>query len=94
MPFAQRKKLVERSNKKKRAKETSTSSGAAGSGSSSSSSSEIVAGATVCLRSAPLYNAGSIAFTEVNGVPKVGQLLESAWALSDTCRFRIRPPGR
>ncbi|GFO10305.1 E3 ubiquitin-protein ligase ubr5 [Plakobranchus ocellatus] len=91
MPFAQRKKLVERSNKKKRAKETSTSSGAVGGGSSSSA--EIVAGATVCLRSAPLYNAGSIAFTEVNGVPKVGQLLESAWALSDSCRFRIRPPG-
>lgn len=95
MPFAQRKKLVERSNKKKRAKETSASSGPSGGAgsSSSSSSSEIVAGATVCLRSAPLYNAGSIAFTEVNGVPKVGQLLESAWALSDTCRFRIRPPG-
>ncbi|GFS00247.1 ubiquitin protein ligase E3 component n-recognin 5 [Elysia marginata] len=93
MPFAQRKKLVERSNKKKRAKETSASSGSGGGSGSSLSSSEIVAGATVCLRSAPLYNAGSIAFTEVNGVPKVGQLLESAWALSDTCRFRIRPPG-
>ncbi|CAL1532111.1 unnamed protein product [Lymnaea stagnalis] len=81
MPFAQRKKLVERSNKKKKAKETSTAS------------SEIVAGATVCLRSAPLYHAGAIAFTEINGVPKVGQLLESAWALSDGCRFRIRQPG-
>ncbi|BFZ21562.1 hypothetical protein BsWGS_24601 [Bradybaena similaris] len=80
MPFAQRKKLVERSSKKKKAKETLMSS-------------EIVAGATVCLRSAPLYNAGAIAFTEISGVPKVGQLLESAWALSDTCRFRIRQPG-
>ncbi|XP_059176788.1 E3 ubiquitin-protein ligase UBR5-like isoform X3 [Physella acuta] len=80
MPFAQRKKLVERSSKKKKAKETSTAS-------------EIVAGATVCLRSAPLYNAGTIAFAEINGVPKVGQLLESAWVLGDACRFRIRQPG-
>ena len=82
MPFAQRKKLVERSNKKKKAKETT------------SSSSEIVAGATVCLRSAPLYNAGAIAFAEIHGVPKVGQLLEAAWTLGDSCRFRIKQPGR
>ncbi|KAK6960404.1 E3 ubiquitin-protein ligase UBR5 [Biomphalaria glabrata] len=81
MPFAQRKKLVERSSKKKKAKE------------SSAAASEIVAGATVCLRSAPLYNAGAIAFTEINGVPKVGVLLESAWTLTEPCRFRIRQPG-
>ena len=81
MPFAQRKKLVERSSKKKAAKDTV-------------SSAEIVVGATVCMRSAPLYNAGATAFAEIHGVPKIGQLLEAAWTLGDSCRFRIKHPGR
>lgn len=43
----------------------------------------------VCLRSSPMYHSGALAFATVDGVPKVGQLLESAWSLSDTCRFKI-----
>lgn len=36
-----------------------------------------------------MYHSGALAFATVDGVPKVGQLLESAWSLSDTCRFKI-----
>ena len=28
------------------------------------------------------------------GVPKVGQLLNSAWSLTDTCRFKILQPPK
>lgn len=36
-----------------------------------------------------MYQPGAIGFTISNGVPKVGQLLNSAWDLSDVCRFKI-----
>ncbi|KAL8591738.1 hypothetical protein ACOMHN_032280 [Nucella lapillus] len=83
MPFAQRKKLLEktRSRKKKTKESTATVN------------SEIVAGSTVCLRSTPLYSGGATAFSYVNGVPKVGYLIDSAWLLSDSCRFRIKGPN-
>ena len=48
----------------------------------------------VCLRSTPLYHAGAMAFAYINGVPKVGYLVDSAWLLSDSCRFRIKAPNR
>jgi E3 ubiquitin-protein ligase EDD1 len=38
-----------------------------------------------------MFHAGAVAFTTVDGTPKVGQLLESAWSLNDTCRFKIKP---
>ncbi|KAJ8321996.1 hypothetical protein KUTeg_000467 [Tegillarca granosa] len=81
MPFAQRKKLVEKTKKKK-----SKDSG---------SCSDVVAGSLVCLRSSPMYHAGALGFATIDGVPKVGQLLESAWSLSDHCRFKLlkTPPS-
>ncbi len=63
--------------------------------SKSSESGEIAVGSQVCMRNAPMYQAGSIGFTVAGGVPKVGQLLSAAWNIDDTCRFRIvQPPKR
>lgn len=82
MPFAQRKRLLEKNrSRKKKTKDTA------------SNNSDIVAGSTVCLRSTPIYSGGALAFTYVNGVPKVGYLADSAWLISEFCRFRIRPPN-
>lgn len=36
-----------------------------------------------------MYQPGAIGFTISNGVPRVGQLLNSAWDLTDMCRFKI-----
>ncbi|KAH3897177.1 hypothetical protein DPMN_021362, partial [Dreissena polymorpha] len=80
MPFGQRKKILERTRTKKKKSKCS------------SAQSDITTGSLVCLRTAPMYYAGAIAFTTVDGTPKVGQLLESAWSLNDTCRFKIRHP--
>ena len=47
------------------------------------------------MRKAPIYHAGSIGYTVSGGIPKVGQLLNSAWNITDTCRFKmIQPPKR
>ena len=47
------------------------------------------------MRKAPMYHAGSIGFTVAGGIPNVGQLLNSAWNITDTCRFKIiQPPKR
>jgi E3 ubiquitin-protein ligase EDD1 len=35
-----------------------------------------------------------IKFFLAGGVPKVGQLLNSAWSLTDTCRFKILQPPK
>lgn len=71
--------------------EKARSKGKKGKGSSGgSSTSDILAGMQVCLRSSPIYHIGAIAFTTVDGVPKVGQLMEAAWTLQETCRFKIR----
>lgn len=56
---------------------------------SSASSAELTVGSQVCMKNSPMYQPGAIGFTISNGVPKVGQLLNSAWDLSDTCRFKI-----
>ena len=44
----------------------------------------------VCLRSSPMYHHGAVGFNVVDGAPKVGTLMSSAWSLNDTCRFKIR----
>lgn len=43
------------------------------------------------LRSQPLYEAGSVGFRLVAGTAQLGELMESAWTLNETCRFRLRP---
>ncbi|XP_047482711.1 E3 ubiquitin-protein ligase hyd-like isoform X2 [Penaeus chinensis] len=55
--------------------------------------SEITEGVQVGMRSSPMYHPGALAFSTSGGVPKIGQLLNAAWNLSDTCRFKILPPG-
>lgn len=102
-PFSHRKKLIEKvkndrtkSNRTKSAGSTPfTASSSSGNNSSSSSSkeSEIVQGALVCMRSCPIYQNGSIGFTTVGGVPKVGQLVNSAWKITDSCSFRVLSPA-
>ncbi|ESO86003.1 hypothetical protein LOTGIDRAFT_129991 [Lottia gigantea] len=83
MPFAQRKKMLEKmKSKKKKTKDSA----------SGSSNTEIVAGSLVCLRSAPIYLVGNLGFTTVDGIPKIGELMSCAWSLADTCRFKIRKP--
>ena len=82
MPFGQRKKMVERTKTKKKKSKDTTSFTSFG-------TSDVVMGSLVCLRSSPMYHIGALAFTSVDGVPKVGQLMESAWSLNDTCRFKI-----
>lgn len=57
--------------------------------SSNSNASELTVGAQVCMKNSPMYQPGAIGFTISNGVPKVGQLLNSAWDLTDICRFKI-----
>lgn len=42
------------------------------------------------MRVAPMYQSGSIGFTVSGGIPKVGQLLNSAWNLTDKCRFKVK----
>ena len=79
MPFDQRKKMIEKS----RTKGKRTKNGAL-------SAPEVVTGCQVCLRNSPIYHAGAVAFRITDGIPKVGQLLEAAWSLSDTCRFKIK----
>ncbi|KAJ9581588.1 hypothetical protein L9F63_023235, partial [Diploptera punctata] len=43
----------------------------------------------------PMYHPGAIGFTISGGVPKVGQLLNAAWYLTDLCRFKLitAPPS-
>lgn len=50
---------------------------------------EIYVGTQVCMKNSPMYQPGAIGFTISNGVPRVGQLLNAAWDLSDICRFKL-----
>ena len=68
---------------------TAPPAGAAGTAAPSSGAEEITVGSQVCQRKVPMYYSGSIGFTVAGGVPKVGQLLDSAWNITDTCRFKI-----
>nr|XP_006821041.1 PREDICTED: LOW QUALITY PROTEIN: E3 ubiquitin-protein ligase UBR5-like [Saccoglossus kowalevskii] len=79
LPFTQRKKILEKTRTKSKKPRVS-----------SSSKSNIVVGTQVCLISKPLFHSGALAFTVVGGMPKVGELQESAWNLSEICRFKIR----
>ena len=36
-----------------------------------------------------MYYPGAIGFTTVNGEPKVGELLDKAWTITEKCRFKI-----
>ena len=88
LPVAQRKKLLDKYSSKKKSLEGSGKKASKDHhrSSKSSSSGEISVGSQVCLSTAPLYQAGSIGYTCVGGIPKVGQLLNSAWNITDTCR--------
>ena len=95
LPVAQRKKLLDKySSKKKTLESSGKKSSKDHHRSSKSSSGEITVGSQVCLSTAPLYQAGSIGYTCVGGIPKVGQLLNSAWNITDTCRFKIIQPPK
>ncbi|XP_062562210.1 E3 ubiquitin-protein ligase hyd isoform X2 [Armigeres subalbatus] len=50
---------------------------------------EVTVGAQVCMKNSPMYQHGAIGFTISNGVPKVGQLLNAAWDLTNICRFKL-----
>ncbi|CAG2112429.1 unnamed protein product, partial [Medioppia subpectinata] len=78
-PYSHRKKLWEKVRAKTKKQRQS----------SSSISNDIITGAQVCLRNSPSYNSGAIGFTTSGGVPKVGQLLSSAWNITDSCAFKI-----
>ncbi|XP_068706016.1 E3 ubiquitin-protein ligase UBR5-like [Montipora foliosa] len=80
LPFEQRKKLLEKARARARRNRTTFTSC-------------IVKGVQVCLRSCPLYHPGSIGFNISSGVPRMGQLIESAWNLDDKCRFKVLPYG-
>ncbi|KAL3318578.1 E3 ubiquitin-protein ligase ubr5 [Cichlidogyrus casuarinus] len=51
----------------------------------------IAPGTFVCMKNAPIFHAGAVGFAIINGVPKIGTLLEDAWKLTDMCRFMVRP---
>lgn len=51
--------------------------------------SDLVPGTQVIMKKCPKYLAGSIGFTCANGVPKVGQLINSVWDANDVCRCKI-----
>ncbi|KAK5646050.1 hypothetical protein RI129_004514 [Pyrocoelia pectoralis] len=77
LPFTQRKRLWEKYRTKCRKQRPSTNQP------------DIITGSQVCMKNSPIYHPGAIAFTIAAGVPKVGQLQNSAWTLSDTCTFKI-----
>ncbi|VDP01562.1 unnamed protein product [Soboliphyme baturini] len=54
---------------------------------------EITPGCQVRLRATPMYHSGAVGFTTVNGYPQVGVLMESAWTINETCRFRVVSHG-
>ncbi|XP_075236131.1 E3 ubiquitin-protein ligase hyd isoform X1 [Lycorma delicatula] len=80
LPFNQRKKLWEKYRAKSRKQRPSTSAA------------EITVGSQVCMKNSPMYQPGAIGFTISGGVPKVGQLQNAAWNLSDICRFKLISP--
>ncbi len=83
-----------RSGSRRGTRPTATSASATA-GTSSSSTCDMAVGSQVCMKNAPVYQAGSVGFTVAGGVPKVGQLLGAAWNITDTCRFKIvQPPKR
>lgn len=95
LPVSQRKKLLDKYSSKKKTQEgKGKGKGKGEKGKGSSSSGDITVGSQVCLSTAPLYQVGSIGYTVAGGIPKVGQLLNSAWNITDTCRFKIIQPPK
>ncbi|CAM4857437.1 unnamed protein product [Rotaria socialis] len=79
LPHKPRRKLLERLKDKTRHKNRTNNQ------------QQIIAvGCLVCLISNPYYNQGAWAFYVRDGQPKLGQLMEQAWILSNTARFRIK----
>jgi E3 ubiquitin-protein ligase EDD1 len=90
LPNKPRKKLLERLKEKTRKNRTNNSSQ---SQSQQQQQQQIITiGSSVCLISNPYYNQGALAFYIRDGQPKLGQLMEQAWMLSNTARFRIKIP--
>lgn len=79
LPLSVRKKVMEKAKEKVRAKKREAFNSA-----------NITVGTQVCLRSCPMYHTGAIAINIKGAPPKVGQLMDTAWNMSDTCRFRVR----
>ncbi|XP_021934340.1 E3 ubiquitin-protein ligase UBR5 isoform X2 [Zootermopsis nevadensis] len=77
LPFGQRKRLWEKHRAKSRKHRPSTVTA------------DIVCGSQVCMKNSPMYQPGAVGFTISGGVPKVGQLLNAAWNLTDLCRFKL-----
>lgn len=84
-PFYHRKKLNEKA-KNERSKSKCKSAGGSG-----KDSGEISQGSLVCMRNSPIYQSGALAFSTAGGIPKVGQLVNSAWKMTDSCSFRVLP---
>ncbi|MCP9265011.1 E3 ubiquitin-protein ligase UBR5 [Dirofilaria immitis] len=82
-PFNERRKLWERMRSKSRRN-------------SNLASPEVVEGCEVRTKSHPIYTTGSIALNFSSGTPMVGvgALMESAWTLSELCRFRVMTPAQ
>lgn len=79
LPNQPRRKLLERLKDKTRLKQRTDTQ-----------QQTITIGSSVCLISNPYYNQGAWAFSVRHGQPKLGQLMEQAWLLSNTARFRIK----
>lgn len=77
LPFSQRKRLWEKYRTKCRKQRPSANQP------------EIISGSQVCMKNSPMYQPGAIGFSVAAGMPKVGQLQNAAWTLSDTCTFKI-----
>ncbi len=79
MPFEHRAKLVDKFQSKTHKMKIMQSN-------------EICVGSYVCLKTLPLYNSGTIAFTVKDGQPRLGQSTEHLFSLRDTKtgKFRIR----
>ncbi|KAK6633415.1 hypothetical protein RUM44_004018 [Polyplax serrata] len=79
MPFSQRRKLWEKFRAKSRKHRPSANT------------QDILVGSQVCMKNSPMCQPGALGFTVSYGVPKVGQLQNSAWNLTDVCRFKVVP---
>ncbi|CAG0903813.1 unnamed protein product, partial [Cyprideis torosa] len=79
LPYTQRRRLIDRCRSRLKKHHFS-------------SANEVVIGASVCLKTSPIYHAGAVGFTLSQGVPKVGTLMSSAWSFIDTCSFRVDNP--
>ena len=91
LPNKPRKKLLERLKEKTRKSRTNTSTQQQQQ-QQQHQQQMITINSSVCFISNPYYNQGALAFCIRDGQPKLGQLMEQAWILSNTARFRIKIP--